>query len=511
MFVVILTTILAWAGAQLVARRYRARMVALMTSTGESQSASGSASEPPSRLANRPPLRFVDAGQQRARLLVLLMGLCLAMALTRAWIDLQFLIDGPATPRRVLVVGLVYTWPAVFVLAVLNRWWVRKTLLALGTWLVPVLGVVMLNSGADQSFVTAIAWLAVDALPPALIVLMLTQSGATRAVAPWIWPPLAALVTLSALVLTMMQAGAARDAEWLQWLAGTLGANGAALLLCLGPWVLALPLAKGFGRALASAYTAKRISDLTTLFAAIWGIGLLAGALARATDTGISALALLLPLAWIPVALRLARSYMKPGGRPPTLLVLRVFRRDAEVQELFDQVIERWRLVGNTVLIAGTDLVDRTMDADDVFTLIDGRLASRFIHDATDLQRHVAEFDLEADAEGRFRVNECYCGDRSWQLALARLVELSDVVLMDLRGFTADHRGCRHELQVLAATPSLARVVVLTDDTTRIDLAHELAGSAPPDRFVWLASERGTAAAPRMIFHALLPVPRAGT
>ena len=40
----------------------------------------------------------------------------------------------------------------------------------------------------------------------------------------------------------------------------------------------------------------------------------------------------------------------------PTLLVLRVFGHDAQVERLFDQIIERWRLSGNTVLIADADI-----------------------------------------------------------------------------------------------------------------------------------------------------------
>jgi hypothetical protein len=46
---------------------------------------------------------------------------------------------------------------------------------------------------------------------------------------------------------------------------------------------------------------------------------------------------------------------------------------------MFDRVIERWRLTGNTVLIAGTDLISRTLDPDDLFTFLNGRLGERFI------------------------------------------------------------------------------------------------------------------------------------
>ena len=58
--------------------------------------------------------------------------------------------------------------------------------------------------------------------------------------------------------------------------------------------------------------------------------------------------------------------------------MLRVFQHDVIVQHLFDDVIERWRLSGNTAL-PGTDLLDRTLNPDDIFTFLDGRLARRFI------------------------------------------------------------------------------------------------------------------------------------
>ena len=79
----------------------------------------------------------------------------------------------------------------------------------------------------------------------------------------------------------------------------------------------------------------------------------------------------------MPITMAVAGRMGITPGRPPTLLVLRVFQRDAQVQALFDDVVERWRLTGNTVLIAGTDLVERTLDAGDLFTFVDGRLGER--------------------------------------------------------------------------------------------------------------------------------------
>ena len=199
---------------------------------------------------------------------------------------------------------------------------------------------------------------------------------------------------------------------------------------------------------------------------------------------------------------------LPPG---PTLLVLRVFQRDRQMAALFDTVITRWRLSGNTLLIAGTDVVSDTMDVDDLFTFVSGRLAERFVTRPADLPRRIAEFDLLPDADGRYRLNECYCSDSTWQAALQALVASARVVLMDLRGFAAHNAGCRFELRVLAESPAVTRVVVLCDGDTDLAVARAEAAQAAPGRFVWFdaraldraASERvlaelcaGTAGAP---------------
>jgi hypothetical protein len=170
--------------------------------------------------------------------------------------------------------------------------------------------------------------------------------------------------------------------------------------------------------------------------------------------------------------------------------VLRVFQQDRQVGLLFDRVVERWRPSGNTVLIAGTDLLSRTLDPDDLFTFLDGRLASRFIANEAQLAQRIAELDRSADPDGRYRVNECYCFDSTWQAALAALVGESDVVLMDLRGFRENNLGCRYELGVLAGANHLCRVVLLHDRTTARSVAEADLAGARPGRFVWVEAGR---------------------
>lgn len=106
------------------------------------------------------------------------------------------------------------------------------------------------------------------------------------------------------------------------------------------------------------------------------------------------------------------------------------------------------------------------------------------------MPQRLAEFDLKPDPDGRYRVNECYCFDGTWQAALAVLVQRADVVLMDLRGFQAHNAGCRHELSVLSTAAHVQRVVLLHDGRTDQAAADSDIGAAPAGRFVWVDAGR---------------------
>ena len=268
---------------------------------------------------------------------------------------------------------------------------------------------------------------------------------------------------------------------WLPW-------YGVFALFVLLPWVLVWWPARVLGRALGRAYSRKWFSDLLGMYAAVWAFALTDRALTVAIQSNgsASAMAMYLPLLWIPIVMWSAARSRPITEWPPTLLVLRVFQQDAQARFLFDHVVERWRLSGNTVMIAGTDLVDRTLDADDIFQFLDKKLAQRFIVSPADVTRRIDAFDMTADVDGRFRVNECYCHDTIWQDALQALVRHSDVVLMDLRGFQSHNAGCRYELATLAHASRTLRVVVLVDGRTDRRAAQEAVVSGRSDRFTWI-------------------------
>ena len=528
--VLVIATLLAVIGARVIAYRYRASMQRLMKTplntgltagsgiasvTQEPALASigataGSALNFPPRTTTSPaPLTLDDNRRAYRRLIISFVALTLVIALTRTLI-MQTLADGPITLKTVAALGAAYAWPVLPVIAVINRWTRLRFISAMFGWF--WLSVFLLSWRTTEvvTFPQILQWMLADITLPLVVVTALCLGGATRAVGPWLAPIFVVFSASSQLGLDILAALIAANSPFVHWLASWLGATAAFASFALLPWLFAWWPARALGRWLAQAYRQRQISELFYLFTAVWIIALTGPALGAMGDLGWGALICFAPLLWIPLGGKLMQrgastASSATSSRPPTLLILRVFQQDANVQNLFDRVIERWRLTGNTVLIAGTDLVDRTVDADDIFTFIDGRLGERFIHGPADLAQHIAHFELLPDVEGRHRVNECYCHDTTWQQALDRLVGLSDVVLMDLRNFKEKNAGCLHELGILARTPGLGRVVVLTNENTELPAAQAATVDAPGERFIWLTEQSKKPLATEEVLAALFP------
>jgi hypothetical protein len=152
--------------------------------------------------------------------------------------------------------------------------------------------------------------------------------------------------------------------------------------------------------------------------------------------------------------------------RGSRLLLLRVFGRRRRSERLFALISAHWRYAGSIELIAGVDLASTTLELRQFLDFLSGRLRLSFINDEGDLQRRLDKMDLAPDPDGRFRVNEFFCTSAAWQAAVTRLIGRTDVVLMDLRGFSATNAGCIFELQMLVSHIPLHRVVLLVDKST---------------------------------------------
>ncbi len=237
-------------------------------------------------------------------------------------------------------------------------------------------------------------------------------------------------------------------------------------------------------------YQAKRISDQTMTFDAIWLLMALIACSRLATEQG--------ALGWLGLlafaAYRLVVSFgMRPlargaGAQPNArLLLLRVFGAQRRSERLFDLLGARWRYRGSIQLIGGTDLATTTLEPHEFLDFLSGRLARNFIRGRADLERRVADLDLRPDPDGRFRVNDLFCDGGAWQMAVARLMAQSDVVLMDLRGFSAAQSG----LRLRAPGADRRRAAGPADPADRW---HDRVPGAAPDAARALAEhERGVA------------------
>jgi hypothetical protein len=222
-------------------------------------------------------------------------------------------------------------------------------------------------------------------------------------------------------------------------------------------------------------YERKQISDQSVTIDAVWllfgivnSIGLVFQD-ARWILSGLVAFVIFKIVAaagfWL---LRVRRN---PAG--PRLLLLRVFALGRRSERLYDGLGKQWRAVGSIQMIAGPDLATTTVEPHEFLDFITGKLSRRFIDSGPSLDLRISQMDVEADGDGRFRVTEFFCHDDTWKLALGRLAGESDVVLMDLRGFSQSNAGCIFEINELFDLVPLQRVVFVIDDSTDQDFMRE--------------------------------------
>ncbi len=503
----IAAVLLSAVAGRIVAAVYRRRVLALMSqgtppadAIGDSAIPSPSPTEPMAYVPGTASL--TQNRSAHLRLMLAFCALCFAIALFQAWWNLGFVYtEGGYGPGKLLVMTLVFGWMAVPAVGLLRRWSWWRTALASGAYMVAAGALVWARSGPEQQASQVAAWL-LSTVAPVLGAQALAASGRARAAGPYLLP-LFLLLAGASILGTDLLARVDPGQPWLQTMIAVAGPYTTIATSAALPWLLmAWPAWRG-ALWLAHAYESGRFSEPVYLLAGYWLVALLINALTASHSVGAASLTVLAGWLAIPAAMLPMRRMLAPAANPPRLLVLRVFRRDAEVQALFDSVIDRWRHSGRTSLIAGTDLALHTLDPDELFAFIGGRLRERFIDGEAELARRLAALDRPPDADGRFRVADFYCFDATWKLALDALVALSDVVLMDLRGFAATNAGCLHELRVLTGARQLRRVVLLHDARTDRAAAQAVVGTGGA-RFVWIDAAAAGARHTGKILAALL-------
>jgi hypothetical protein len=135
-------------------------------------------------------------------------------------------------------------------------------------------------------------------------------------------------------------------------------------------------------------------------------------------------------------------------------------------ERLLDEVAFRWRFIGPIHMIGGPDLAKTNLEPNELLLFLRRALRQIFVTYRPSLARRVAELDLTPDPDARYRINESFCSDNAWQETVRELLDVSDAVLLDLRGFTAARRGTTFEVQLHAERDALKRSVFLIDSAT---------------------------------------------
>jgi hypothetical protein len=215
-------------------------------------------------------------------------------------------------------------------------------------------------------------------------------------------------------------------------------------------------------RGLGSLYLARRISDQSLTIDAVW----LMFSYVQSPNGA--------PWIWAFVAykltatagFRLVRTSAEKDTQALKLLVLRVFSLGTRSERLFADFTKLWRHMGSVQLIAGPDLATSTVEPHEFLDFLAGRLQRRFITGPDTLEQRLSETEQRRDIDGRFRITDFFCHDDTWQMVFNRLKKDSDVVLMDLRGFSQSNQGCVFEIKELLDGMLLRHIVFVIDRTT---------------------------------------------
>lgn len=394
-------------------------------------------------------------------------GMGYALTLAGAWSAAS---PADAGLMRFLVVAWIYGWPivlSVYFVAALQR----SERVAAGLAYALILGLLGVIGLEDlgQWWTLGVPW-AVYNGPPTLLLLVFLHRR-IRAVGPLVF----AYLTLALLGSEAIYSGLAAS-EGVQRaaveLAFALGFGATAALV--GSVLLGFALFGALGwlvlRWIRGRYERKEISDQSILLDAVWLLFAAAHSLYFAFEdpawvlAGLAAFLVYKGITRCGLALTGGRT--GAGSHAPRLLLLRVFSLGRRSERMFDLLTLHWRHIGSVRLIAGPDLATTTVEPHEFLDFLTGKLARRFVDAPRALEQRLEEMDLLPDRDGRYRVNEFFCRSDSWKQVLTRLVTDSDIVLMDLRGFSERNAGCRHEIEALIDQAPLSRVVLVTDDTT---------------------------------------------
>lgn len=331
---------------------------------------------------------------------------------------------------------------------------------------------------------TMMLWVAVNGLPTLAILLCFNRWA--RPVAPLV---LGFVTTaISGILAAYLALFSKRGTNAVVELAVSLDLHPGWLLL--GAALIALgvfgAIGWGLARWIAFAYRHGNVNDQSLRLDALWllfasynAMWLIFGGLWWTATAPVA-------FAVYKIALQLARKMsVRTRGAPHDLTFLRVFDLGRRSERLLTHVAHYWRHIGNVQMITGPDVARSTVQPHQFLDFLSGKLATHFVQDAVSLERTVADWNRTTASDGWFRIDSFFCHADTWQRLVPLLIQQHNVVLMDLRSFSATHAGCIHELRYLVGSVPIDRCLLVVDDTTDTAFLDHILNEAwpalPPD------------------------------
>jgi hypothetical protein len=417
-------------------------------------------------------------------------GLVFAVIMTVGW--LKATRDPNIVFTKVSLILWTYFWPAVIAAVVIACYDKKRRLQLFGAYFGVLFGIFMVAvaRNPDLTVISLVVYWVISNAPPTVLMLAFLLRP-IRAVGPLVLVFMLILAIGSQSLLSL----AASDERLLRSMVGfgfSLGLNARfvfiGMILC-GITVFGLlgwPLMKYLGRR----YELKKVSDQSLLLDALWLVFAVVHSISFVFEGSLWVLTGLVAFTGYKLTTLIGLRTMaaqRDAHVAPVLLLLRVFALGKRSERLFDRLRKHWPYAGSITLIAGPDLATATVEPHEFLDFLAGRLGRRFVSGAQDLERRMASMDRAPDPDGRYRINEFFCRQDTWQQTMERLAATSSAVLMDLRSFTAANKGCLYELAHLLNRVDLNRVVFLVDDMTDRaflesslqDLWRQLASDSP--------------------------------
>lgn len=412
----------------------------------------------------------------RYRSIIVFLGIVLSFIIALFYLE-SALPGDPLSFRRTCQMLLANAWLIVPSIGLLERWSSLRIFLLSLAYSVSVFTLIVVVSNLDLA--TDLPGLMVVIFSPQVLLfpfIFMLISPKLRTLGPYLVIIFFLLVCASWIgfeVLTNLLAENNPD-SWVVDLSRLTNPIIVLIWFAIAPWPAAFFPLRYLANKVARLYDKKCFSSYLYLLISLWLIVLLVHAVMLSFGLGTAAYSLLVSLLIIPLVFIVPGSFLKPKHQPPTLLLLRVFREDDGIKKLFDNVLEKWRYTGNTVMIGGKDLAIRTLEPNELFDFLNGKLQGRFISDRAHLKERVTQLDFDSDPDGRYRINEFLCFDTTWKLALDELIKKTNLVLMDLRDYHAGRKGCNYELGIIANSPHLQKLIILTNAKTDTNTAKSI-------------------------------------